>query len=991
VATPLFYSVKFNSGLDKAKGTGKSAGQSIGSAFTNAFSIAAGIGMAQLVQKAFDGVRQVFVGFNADMEQAKIGFTTMLGSADAAAVMILRLGKFAAETPFEFPQVQAAAKKLMAFGWAARDIIPTLTAIGNAASGLGIGAEGINRITMAIGQIKAKGKVSAEELLQLAEAGVPAYDILAKKLHLTGSEVADIGNKGIAADIAISALLEGMNERFPDMMKAQSESFSGLISTLKDNTVLMISALSQDAFGGLKSILVDLKNFSDTVFVPIKEGGLQALFKIDTGPIDDSIRNVKELGDAMDTVGGSIRALKETTIVPESWHLGIKTVANVFGNLWETIVSVAGGIVDEFGSISVSWQTVISTTLPLVERLGSAFIEILGGAIRLVISIFGTFVNAIEWVIENVTWMVNGVIEGATLLAKDVGDAFEWLTNALGDVGDAFAAAANWIGELWSTMTDWIVENTAGMVKGILEALGPIGKLVGIVGETLNNAWGALTGPRSNGFSKWLSQLKKPTFNKSKGEDDFNKHRGSVPLDMGNKGGSKGAEKYANALQKLSEIMASLNEKIMSETGTEYQKAIAKIDAEVLKLKNDLDDLDKAGVGTSDARKKVEELKNITTMEAGNKQTLALRQLQAETATINAEITGDYEKAAEAQYQLELTKIAEKKIALMKSAGDAKSVAEWEVEAVKEAERKKLQSVIEGEARKHEQRLNFLQYQRNMLGMTNAAFTAAYQAELRSFIDSNTAKLQNETLIAEERMRLEQKLTSAKQQMNQLAGQNIGTAWGEAMRRMSTDSYDYAGRIVSMFDEMGSSISDGLMDIFKGTGDGLRGIFSSICDSILKMWLDMVTQMYIMNPLQSLFGNILGGLGGGGRKPTGAGAGGFFTNAQQSILSSFIPFAAGGYHSGGWALVGEDGPELANFSNPARIYKASDTKAMIGGGGQNNQFLFSPVINVASASKEDTNNMMAQVKQQWGVFRAEIINDLKNNAGVRSAAKGAVK
>ena len=49
--------------------------------------------------------------------------------------------------------------------------------------------------------------------------------------------------------------------------------------------------------------------------------------------------------------------------------------------------------------------------------------------------------------------------------------------------------------------------------------------------------------------------------------------------------------------------------------------------------------------------------------------------------------------------------------------------------------------------------------------------------------------------------------------------------------------------------------------------------------------------------------------------------------------STAIPkFASGGYHEGGWAIVGENGPELANFSAPARIYTASQTRGMLSNG-----------------------------------------------------------
>src|SRR4249919_298425 len=46
-------------------------------------------------------------------EQAKIGFTTMLGSAKKADAFLRQMQAFAAKTPFEFPELQKAASGLV--------------------------------------------------------------------------------------------------------------------------------------------------------------------------------------------------------------------------------------------------------------------------------------------------------------------------------------------------------------------------------------------------------------------------------------------------------------------------------------------------------------------------------------------------------------------------------------------------------------------------------------------------------------------------------------------------------------------------------------------------------------------------------------------------------------------------------------------------------------------------------------------------------------
>lgn len=61
-------------------------------------------------------------------------------------------------------------------------------------------------------------------------------------------------------------------------------------------------------------------------------------------------------------------------------------------------------------------------------------------------------------------------------------------------------------------------------------------------------------------------------------------------------------------------------------------------------------------------------------------------------------------------------------------------------------------------------------------------------------------------------------------------------------------------------------------------------------------------------------------------------------NLLRAGATTLPAFAEGGWHGGGWALVGERGPELA-YMPPAQIYTAPQTAAMLGGGVGNTQQL----------------------------------------------------
>ncbi|MBD0327839.1 MAG: hypothetical protein ICV68_15500, partial [Pyrinomonadaceae bacterium] len=77
------------------------------------------------------------------MEQTEIAFTTMMGSADAARAKLNELQDFASNSPFSFEGLTAASRRLLAVGFTSDQIIPTLTAVGDAASALNGGEEAV--------------------------------------------------------------------------------------------------------------------------------------------------------------------------------------------------------------------------------------------------------------------------------------------------------------------------------------------------------------------------------------------------------------------------------------------------------------------------------------------------------------------------------------------------------------------------------------------------------------------------------------------------------------------------------------------------------------------------------------------------------------------------------------------------------------------------------------------------------------------------------
>lgn len=187
--------------------------------------------------------------FNKSMEQTKIAFETIIGNKKESDALIETLKTMGALTPFEFGDLAKTTKQLLIMG-ANLDAIPyMLKNIGDAASATELGAQGLKRITKALSDMKAKGMVSAQEMSrQLGELGIDAWGILAEKLNKTKAETKKLAEAGkLDADKTIEMLIDGFGESFPDLMDKFSQTWDGLMSTIRDN-LTQISAFLQTKF-----------------------------------------------------------------------------------------------------------------------------------------------------------------------------------------------------------------------------------------------------------------------------------------------------------------------------------------------------------------------------------------------------------------------------------------------------------------------------------------------------------------------------------------------------------------------------------------------------------------------------------------------------------------------------------------------------------------------------------------------------------------------
>ena len=379
-------------------------------------------------------------------QQTQAAMTNMLGSAERAQSLLSDLQSFAAKTPFEFNDVAAATQKFLAFGFTAEQVIPTLTAVGDAAAGVGLGKEGVDRVTLALGQMAAKAKVQSDEMLQLTEAGIPAWQMLADKIGVSIPQAMDMVSKGaVDAQTGLQALVGGMEEKFGGMMEQQSSTITGTWSNMMDGlsqTAIAVGQQISDAFD-LPDIFSSLGDSLQDFAKLVKDQGIgealsqmippevqaaaaalgTTLFTLTIPALESYIMTAKLA--AVPLVGSLIPALNNVRTAFITMPTGMAGVNAAMGTMKARAVAT-GVSLTSFGSGLKGLITSLPAVAARVVTLAAAF-----GPVGIVITAVGVAIAAFVASGHSLTDFLN-VIPGTMDVVQTAGKALAALWGEIG-------------------------------------------------------------------------------------------------------------------------------------------------------------------------------------------------------------------------------------------------------------------------------------------------------------------------------------------------------------------------------------------------------------------------------------------------------------------------------------------------------------------------------------------------------------------------------
>lgn len=158
----------------------------------------------------------------------------MKGDKNAATALQGQLVDLAKTTPFSLVDVQDSSRKLLAYGFAAGEIVDQMKTLGDVSAATG---NNISDVAYLYGTLRTQGKAMTKDLYQFTNRGINIIPQLVKQFGILESQVYDYASAGKIGFKDVEKAFKTMTSAGGDffgMMEEQSKTIGGRLSNMGD-------------------------------------------------------------------------------------------------------------------------------------------------------------------------------------------------------------------------------------------------------------------------------------------------------------------------------------------------------------------------------------------------------------------------------------------------------------------------------------------------------------------------------------------------------------------------------------------------------------------------------------------------------------------------------------------------------------------------------------------------------------------------------------
>lgn len=331
---------------------------------------------------------QFFAARSAIAEDATLSFEDALAkTTEQSQALSFWLQQLAISSPFTTRDVSTIFRTAQAYGLTRQEAELLTPLLLDFASASGLTSDVLERLALAFGQVRSRGKLTGEEVRQLGNSGLPIRDILVKALGIANEEFDELLESGaLTSDVVLPAIVQAMKVFEGQAERISFGSIGGIVSAFQELQEITTATFFRGVLGPLVD---DFKEFFSVVNQPTTLAFVKLLGEELGGNLQDAVHGL------VGNIQGLIAQWQQLDPVMKQQIL-------VFGGVLALTLAVAGAIgllTVAFGLLTNPIILVATTFAFFVSEYTSNFAvlnEITGGFITTVQGIPGAVARSLS-------------------------------------------------------------------------------------------------------------------------------------------------------------------------------------------------------------------------------------------------------------------------------------------------------------------------------------------------------------------------------------------------------------------------------------------------------------------------------------------------------------------------------------------------------------------------------------------------------------------
>ena len=430
-----------------------------------------------------------------ELQSLKMGLNAVSGSSEETERQLVRLKEVAKLPGLGFREAIQGSINLQAAGMSAELSERALKSFGNALATVGKGKSELDGVINALTQISAKGKVSAEEILQLSER-LPQIRVAMKDAFGTSNTEA-LAQMGIDSEMFIEKItaqfekLPKVTGGFKNSMENINDSFFRFKATIGEKLLPYIEKFSESLAKVLEKMTEWVSKHPDLTKSLLVFGTALTVSLVAIGGLLISIAALSTLFVALAPVaamvGLSLAGLIGIIAAIPLAIAAVITIGYLLWKHWDEIKAKAGEI----------WGAILEFLKNTWENIKTSVVSVFTSISDFLKSIWDTITGAIKFAVAFIAGLVIAIFDamGIDIIAV-FGGIKDWLISSWETIKNAFNAALEFVKQIWNTAWAAISEFLSPIWEKIKSVIGIgwnwIKDTFNKLTKPITDAWGSL-------------------------------------------------------------------------------------------------------------------------------------------------------------------------------------------------------------------------------------------------------------------------------------------------------------------------------------------------------------------------------------------------------------------------------------------------------------------------------------------------------------------